>query len=100
MTTNKWKIQELMQNEIDIVRVYDNIPIFSMHVSVEENDELLTHDEAIDIAEQIVEHWNSDCEVLEAEYDHPFDNARTRDDKLQAAADAGYDTWEDYRGEK
>jgi DNA replication protein DnaC len=65
MSTNKWKIEELVQNEIYIVREQDNIPIFKMISSVEDGDELLNHDEAIDVAQQIVDSWNFSCEELE-----------------------------------
>jgi len=65
MKTNKWKLEELAQNEIIIMRIQDNIPIARMIVSIEPNDELLTHDEATDIANQLIDDWNFSCEELE-----------------------------------
>lgn len=65
MKTNKWKIEELIQNEIFILRIQDNIPIAKMITSTEDGDELLTRDEALDIANQLVDDWNFSCEELD-----------------------------------
>ena len=64
--TNRWQIEELSKSVIVIIREEDNIPICTMSVSVEEGDGLLSYNEAMDVAEQIVENWNSDCTELES----------------------------------
>jgi hypothetical protein len=68
MQTNRWKLHEIEDetgNEIYIIREQDNIPILKMITSVEVGDELLNVEEAKDVAEQIIECWNFDCEELE-----------------------------------
>jgi len=63
--TNRWKLEELTQDRIVITRVQDDIPIASMFVTHDGEDGLLNREEAIDVAEQIIEKWNSDCMELE-----------------------------------
>jgi hypothetical protein len=65
MRTNKWRIEELVQNKIVVVRVQDNIPVLEMIVSLEDSDELLDHDEAMDVAQQIIDEWNFTCDEIE-----------------------------------
>lgn len=41
-----------------------------------------------------------ECNVCAGEFHAPLPARLTRNERLQLAADAGFDTWEDYRGER
>ena len=62
--TNKWTIDLSNLNKVTIVRIGDGKPILEMVYEEQENHELLTKEEAIDIAHQIIDDWNFGCEEL------------------------------------
>jgi len=59
MITNKWYVDENNLNEVVIRRLEDDISILQM------SSEKLNREEMIDVAKQIVDDWNFDCEELE-----------------------------------
>ena len=63
--TNRWIINKIAPHEIFIMREADEIPICKMIVSVEDGDKLLNPDEALDVAQQIIDEWNFSCDELE-----------------------------------
>ena len=63
--TNKWEVAQLAQERVIIQRVEDGIPILEMVVATEDGSPLLNGEQAVDIAQQIVDDWNFSCEDLE-----------------------------------
>ncbi len=64
MKTNKWKldISDNIGDKIIIGRIEDGKPILEMIYEEQENHELLTREEAIDVAKQIIDNWNFSCD--------------------------------------
>jgi len=63
--TNKWYVDESDISQILIGRVWDGIPICKMFYEDGDNDGILTREQAMDIANQIVDDWNFGCDELE-----------------------------------
>lgn len=59
--TNKWYLDE---TTMTIRRIEDNIRILEMCIAVE-GEKGLNRNDAIDLANQIIEDWNFSCEELE-----------------------------------
>jgi len=63
--TNKWYVDESDISQILIVTKAHGVPICKMFYEDGDNDGILTREQAIDIASQIVDDWNFGCDELE-----------------------------------
>jgi hypothetical protein len=78
---------------------------YKMNVEVTETYEVIVEADSPEKAEELaldmeyteMKFLDSTAETFVVD---EVDTPKTRNERLQAAADAGFDTWEDYRGEK